>query len=143
MSMGSQIVVINALLKTSKACDDYNNYEHLPLFNRFLLVNQISSDKTDNEWDNEGDNLLNECLGLSKYYCTANENEISQAEYGDDIILLLETIANLKVLQSLNKVSDQLIILWLRQLKNMCRDSPRMTLIKLHGNLMSTNLLFY
>ena len=80
---------------------------------------------------------------MNQYYCTANENEMSQAKYGDDIILLLETIANLKVLQSLNKVSDQLIILWLRQLKNMCRDSPIMTLIKLYGNLMSTNLLFY
>ena len=87
--------------------------------------------------------LLNECLGLSKHNCTVNENEISQSKYEDDIILLLETIANLKVLQSLNKVSDQLIILRLRRLKNTYRDSPRMTLIKLYGNLMSTNLLFY
>ena len=75
---------------------------------------------------------------MNQYYCTSNENEISQAEYGDDIILLLETMSNLKVLQSLNKVSDQLIILWIRQLKNILWDSPRMTLIKLDGNLIST-----
>ena len=73
------MVVINASLKWSKACDDYNNYEHLLLFNAFLLVNKISSDTSHNEWDNEEDNLLNECLGLNQYYCTANENEISQA----------------------------------------------------------------
>ena len=80
---------------------------------------------------------------MNQYYCTANENEISQAEYGDDIIILLETLSNLKVLQSLNKVSDQLIILWLRQLKNILWDSPRMTLIKLDGNLISTNYPVY
>ena len=41
------------IIKTSNSCDDFNNYKHLPILNAFILVIQISNDKTHNAWDNK------------------------------------------------------------------------------------------